>query len=60
MSKTSEFRRYADEAMDLARHSKSKDDQEALIDLAHTWAQAAIQSESVLFSNRNPPKSEPK
>jgi hypothetical protein len=56
MSKASEFRQYADDAMRLARHAKSETEQEALIDLAHTWAQVAIQAETVLFVNRNPPE----
>ena len=46
MSKASVFRQYADDAMRWARQSKSQADQEALIDIAHTWAQAAIQSET--------------
>ena len=60
MSKASEFRQYADDAMRWARQSKSKADQEALIDIAHTWAQAAIQSETILFVNRNSPEPEAK
>jgi len=56
MSKASEFRQYADDAMHLARHSKTEREQEALIDLAHTWAQVAIQAETVLFVNKNPPE----
>jgi hypothetical protein len=53
MSKASEFRQYADDAMRWARQSKSQADQKALIDIAHTWAQAAIQAETILFVNRN-------
>jgi len=60
MSKASEFRQYADDAMRWARQSKSQADQEALIDIAHTWAQAAIQSETILFVNRNSPEPEAK
>jgi len=56
MSKASEFRQYADDAMRWARQSKSQADQEALIDIAHTWAQAAIQSETILFVHRNSPE----
>ena len=54
MSKASEFRQNADDAMRWARQSKSKADQDTLIDIAHTWAQAAIQSETVLFVTKNP------
>jgi hypothetical protein len=58
MSKASEFRQYADDAMHLARHSKTEREQEALIDIAHTWAQVAIQAETVLFVNKNAPERE--
>jgi hypothetical protein len=56
MSKASEFRKYADDAMHWARQTKSENEREALIDLAHTWAQAAIQAETVLFVAKNPPE----
>jgi hypothetical protein len=42
MSQADEFRQYAKEAMRDARQSKSENEKEALIDLAHTWAQAAL------------------
>jgi hypothetical protein len=48
MSKASEFRLYAEDAMRAARLSKSQTEQEALIDVAHWWAQAAVQSETIL------------
>jgi hypothetical protein len=54
MSKADDFRQYADEAKHWARKSKSSKEQDALIDLAHTWAQAAIQSEKIVYINRNP------
>ena len=42
MSQADDFRQYAEEAMRDARQSKSEIEKEALIDLAHTWAQAAF------------------
>jgi hypothetical protein len=42
MSQADEFRQYAEDAMRDAQQSKSENDKEALIDLAHTWAQAAF------------------
>jgi hypothetical protein len=42
MSQADEFRQYAEEAMRDAYQSKSEKEKEALIDLAHTWAQAAL------------------
>jgi len=54
MSKASEFRQYAEDAMCGARLSKSEIEREALIDVAHMWAQAAIQSETILSVTRNP------
>jgi hypothetical protein len=48
MSKADQFRQYADEAMRWAFQSKSENEKEALIDLAHTWAQAAVWSERVV------------
>ena len=54
MSKASEFRQYAEYALCGARLTKSQIEREALIDVAHMWAQAAIQAETVLIDNRNP------
>jgi hypothetical protein len=42
MSQADEFRQRAEEAMRDARRSKSEKEIEALIDLAHNWAQAAF------------------
>ena len=42
MSQADEFRQYAEDAMRDAYQSKSEKEKEALIDLAHTWAQAAF------------------
>jgi hypothetical protein len=46
MSNPIEFWRYAEEAMLSARHSKTDNERQAQLDLAHTWTQAALRSES--------------
>jgi hypothetical protein len=56
MSKGNEFRQYAEEAFGWAREAKSENEKETLIDLAHTWMQAALESEHILVVNNNPPK----
>jgi hypothetical protein len=45
MSEASEFRRYADEALRWAVKSKTEKEKADLLDLAHTWTQAATMSE---------------
>jgi hypothetical protein len=45
------FRQYAKEAMHSSSKSKSENEKQALIDLACTWAQAALVSERVLGSS---------
>jgi hypothetical protein len=52
MSDVSEFRRYAQEALRWAREAKSEKEKETLTNLAHTWMQAALQSEYVLFAEQ--------
>jgi hypothetical protein len=46
MSKSDEFRQYAEEAMRWARNSKTEKDQAALIDIARTWTIAATYRET--------------
>ena len=45
MSRASQFWQYAELAMLLAYHAKPGGDKRALLDVAHTWAHAALQSE---------------
>ena len=45
MSLAAQFWLYAEEALLLAQQSKSEAEKDGLMDLAHTWAQAAMQSE---------------
>jgi hypothetical protein len=43
MSQTDQFWQYAKEAMLSACDAKNNDDKRALLDLAQTWTQAALQ-----------------
>jgi hypothetical protein len=45
MTKADEFREYAEEALQWSRHSTTKEEKKALLDLAVTWTQAAALSE---------------
>jgi hypothetical protein len=45
MSKSDEFRRYAEEAMRWAREAKTEKDKAILIDIARTWITAATYRE---------------
>jgi hypothetical protein len=56
MSKAEEFRQYAEEAMRWAYQSKTEKDKQALVNLARTWTQAAMQSERILVFNSSPPE----
>jgi hypothetical protein len=56
MSKADEFRQYAEEAMRWARQSKTEKANQALMDLARTWTQAAVQSERIVVVNGSPPE----
>ena len=52
MSQTAaQYWHYAEEAMLSARQSKSEIEKEGLMDLARTWAQAAMQSETAMALN---------
>jgi hypothetical protein len=51
MSKADQFRKYAEEAMCGARQSKTEKERQALIELACTWTQAAVQSEHIFGVN---------
>ena len=48
MSKVDKFWQYAEEAMLGARHSKNETEKRALLDLARSWTQAALQSEGTI------------
>jgi hypothetical protein len=48
MSETSQFRQYADEAMNWAIQSKTEKEKATLLELARTWMRAAIANGSQL------------
>jgi hypothetical protein len=48
MSTADEFRQYAEEAIRGAKQSKTAKEKKALIELARTWTQAAVQIESTM------------
>jgi hypothetical protein len=54
MSDADLFRQYAKEAMNAASKSTSEDEGRALIDLACTWARAALLGQTVLGSSFTP------
>jgi hypothetical protein len=56
MSKTDQFRQYADEAIRWAFQSKTEKERQAYIELARTWTQAALHSEHIFRVNDNPPE----
>jgi hypothetical protein len=56
MSKAEGFRQYAEEAVRWARKSKTEQEKQALMDLACTWTQAAVQSEHIFGVNDSPPE----
>jgi hypothetical protein len=45
MTKSDQFREYADEALHWSRQSNTEEEKKALLDLAVTWTQAAALSE---------------
>ena len=45
MTKSDQFREYAEEALQWSRQSKTEDAKKILVDLALTWTQAASLSE---------------
>ena len=47
MSQTGQFRVYAAEALRAACDSKAEGNRQALIELARTWTEAAVQSERI-------------
>jgi hypothetical protein len=56
MSKADQFQEYAEEAMRWARQSKTEKERRALIELACTWTQAAVQSEQIFAVSDGQPE----
>jgi hypothetical protein len=53
MSTSEKFWQYANEAFRRADQSENEKEKQVLLDLARTWTQAAVASESI-FSERRP------
>ena len=51
MSMADEFRQYAEEALRGAERSETSEEKQALIGLARTWTEAAVQIGSTLVRN---------
>jgi hypothetical protein len=49
-----QFWQFAEEAMRRVLLSKSDIEKQALMDLAHTWTQAALRSETTIVNNDPP------
>jgi hypothetical protein len=56
MSKSNQFRQYAEEAMRSADQSKIQKQKESFIELARTWTEAAVQSERIFVVSGSPPE----
>jgi hypothetical protein len=54
MPKADLFWQHAEEAMLWARQSKTQKEKRAFLDLARTWAQAAMNIEATLVPNSGP------
>jgi hypothetical protein len=54
MSNADKFWQYAEDAMLSAQQSKSEREKRTLMDLARTWAQAAMQSETTVVVKQLP------
>ena len=56
LSKPDEFRQYAEEAMRWAFQAKTEKEKRNLLELARTWSQAALASDSTVVVNDSPPE----
>jgi hypothetical protein len=54
MSEADQFRQYAQEALLWASQSKTEKEKRALLELARTWSQAALESGSTVVVNDRP------
>lgn len=55
MSEANQFRLYADEAFSWAAQSTTAKEKTALLELARTWAEAAIAADAVFGGSANKP-----
>ena len=56
MTEANEFRQYAKEALQCASESKDENEKLSFIELADTWAQAAIASQVIFGSGDISPR----
>jgi hypothetical protein len=56
MSKTDQFRQYAEEALRWSRQAKTEKEKQAYADLALTWTEAALRSEYIFGVNASLPE----
>jgi hypothetical protein len=56
MSKSNQFRQYAEEAMRSADRSKIQKEKESFLALARTWTEPAVQSERIFVVSGSPPE----
>ena len=56
MSEADQFRQYAQEAMRRAGQAKTEKEKRSLLELARTWSQAALESDSTVMVNVSPPQ----
>jgi hypothetical protein len=53
MSEASQFRQYADEALRWAEKATTEKERRSLMQLAHTWAEAAAMSQNPMLAGIN-------
>ena len=56
ISEGARFRQHAEEALRLAKQSKTERERLALIELAHAWTQAAVESETPVVVHYSSPR----
>jgi hypothetical protein len=56
MSEADQFQRYAQEALLWASQSKTEKEKRALLELARTWSQAALETGSTVVVDDYPPE----
>jgi hypothetical protein len=54
MSESDQFRQYAEEALLWAAQSKTEEEKQLLLELAHTWTQAAVSSDALVSYQTGP------
>jgi hypothetical protein len=55
MSESEQFRQYPEEALLWAAQSKTEEEKQLLLELAHIWTQAAVASDALVNFHTAPP-----